>query len=340
MTRSWAFALFSSIWACLVSPSRAGHCAGVWTRTWKHKEGKLPESVMAAVNATGHAKVLLEVLEKHQCPYGIALPGQVTWPQPPEKLESVSAHMDWLKALAVIYSYLPYIVAFHFAVNFALRRGTRQLAVVGFLVCMVGLNELFVKHVFHADRPGTMLQVKDANGRLAGSCSETCGMPSSHSMLATGLLLLLSLDISFRVESQVWYAKSMLQEILLPIADEDTLTPREFLYVWLFWWTVLAPVPLSRIILFDHTPQQAVIGCAHGVVYATCWWRMLRFLERRHDGAVNQRMLSGLVIHNYWHPSIARPSRVLSSHLTNSSSLDEELSAVMLQPCDSSANRA
>eukprot|EP00403_Amphidinium_massartii_P032142 CAMPEP_0178439810 /NCGR_PEP_ID=MMETSP0689_2-20121128/36384_1 /TAXON_ID=160604 /ORGANISM="Amphidinium massartii, Strain CS-259" /LENGTH=335 /DNA_ID=CAMNT_0020062423 /DNA_START=65 /DNA_END=1068 /DNA_ORIENTATION=+ len=299
----------STFTGALSLESHYGPCAGVWSRVWKDVEGnQFPEVVMIAVNASRQPQAIIEVIEAEECPFGLALPGQITWPQPPQKLASVASSLDWLKVLAVVYSYVPYAVFVIFGVNFGLRRGTRQLAVLSFLVLMTLFNELFVKRVFHAPRPGTMMEVKDFNGLFAGSCLETCGMPSSHSMISTGL----SLDASFRVDAQVWYAKTVLQEIFLPFSDEDRLTPREFLYYLLFWWAALAPVPLSRIILFDHTPKQAVVGCLQGIFLGTLWWRILRYLERRHSGLLFERVFSGLITHNYWHPAIARPSRVNS----------------------------
>lgn len=176
-------------------------CCGVWTACGQEKYGgSLPKDLHQKLETN---PALLKRVQSGLCPYGRALPGQITWPglpadAPPELCEAVGK-LTSLKVIAVIYSYLPYGVALFVIISFLVHRGTQQLWVLLWLGLMVVVSELIFKMIFHGPRPGMLMQVRDESGRYVGSCSNSCGMPSSHSALAMGWFVLLFLDATFRL---------------------------------------------------------------------------------------------------------------------------------------------
>merc|ERR1712232_821900 len=112
-----------------------------------------------------------------KCPYGQALPGDVTLPKHPTILACVS----------VFYGFIPYLVAAGAVVEFILKRGTRNLSFImcGYVTFIVGLGELIFKRIVQQARP-------------TYTCLHSCGMPSSHSTLAVGYFALMFIDASWR----------------------------------------------------------------------------------------------------------------------------------------------
>lgn len=137
----------------------------------------------------------------------------VTWPNPPPEIAfGVVSGWTWLKFAAVCWSFMPVLVICKVVISFLIGRGTRQLFVLLWagMVCLS--NEFLFKHLVKTPRPGTMLQVVDEGGGYIGSCSATCGMPSSHAMLASGWFALIFLDASFRLHPR----SSLIEQSFLP----------------------------------------------------------------------------------------------------------------------------
>merc|ERR1712157_521776 len=104
-----------------------------------------------------------------------------------------------LKLFAVVYAYCPYVLAARAVFVLLVKRGTRQLAIVLWLLLTLFINEVILKRLWHEPRPGTMLQVRDVAGRYVGSCLQSCGFPSSHAALGMGWFVHLFLDAVYRV---------------------------------------------------------------------------------------------------------------------------------------------
>uniref|UniRef100_A0A7S4T527 Dolichyldiphosphatase n=1 Tax=Alexandrium monilatum TaxID=311494 RepID=A0A7S4T527_9DINO len=175
-------------------------CAGTWTSEWAKEKGNIPESVQLRIKHSGNEE-LRKAIERHECPFGVALPGDVTWPKPPKALEGVVGGLDCMVFAMVIWSFIPYCVACYLVLIFLAKRGTRQLWTVLWIGLFVCLNELVVKRFLLQPRPGTFLEVRDYNGKFRGSCLKTCGMPSSHAGITSGLFVLIFLDGVFRVRA-------------------------------------------------------------------------------------------------------------------------------------------
>jgi len=177
------------------TPGLGQCCYGVWSTHWHGTE--VWHTLAKRLNDT--APLLLDRISEHKCPFGIALPGDVTWRGSiPEELRGIVAPQSAWTVVAVIYSYLPYLVAACIIIDFAIRRGTRQLVIIVWLLILVFLNEVIIKKLLSQPRPGTMLQMRDSRGRFVGSCVQKCGMPSSHSALAYGWFVLLLCDAVHR----------------------------------------------------------------------------------------------------------------------------------------------
>merc|ERR1740115_546578 len=56
----------------------------------------------------------------------------------------------------------------------------------------------------------------------------------------------------------------------------DSLTHIQFMGHILLWAALLAPVPCMRVVLYDHTMEQAMVGSLIGVLHALLWWRTSR----------------------------------------------------------------
>jgi len=251
-----------------------------------------------------------------RCPYGVALPMSVTWPVPPRELRGVVSPCSFMKMLAVAWSLSPFVVFLWVAVDLLVVRRSRQnlerhMPVLAFLAISLLLTELVLKKVLSEPRPGNLLQVTDYAGRFAGSCLDTCGMPSSHSALACGWFLLMLFDAVPRAHPvRVQFDESLTERLgagedfvlsgsqrrrlpemerngrrrrgelrallLAPWAQWETLTQRELLAVVLAWGFLMLPVPFMRVVLYDHSLSQVASGCALGALVSSLVWLGLR----------------------------------------------------------------
>ncbi|CAJ1451768.1 unnamed protein product [Effrenium voratum] len=132
------------------------------------------------------------------CPYGLTLPIDVTWPIVPDDVAHMVEPVTLLKLIAVVYSYLPLIPVFFITAEFLVCRGTRQLWILMWLGIICSVNEGIVKKLISEPRPGSMMELRGDHGLLEGSCVISCGMPSSHSAIAMGWFILSILDATAR----------------------------------------------------------------------------------------------------------------------------------------------
>jgi len=280
------------------SPAGPG-CFGVWTQTWAQKGYPLPHELV--VDLTLRDPALLTRIMSHQCPYGRVLPGQVTWPNSDSK--SVMS-MCGFKLVAVVYSYVPYVLGGFVVLNTLVstcrkrRITTTRLYVLLWLAQALLLQECFLKRAFGQPRPGTMMQMRDNDGKFAGSCVESCGMPSSHSMLAIGWIVILLFDRIYRIDvhhssaydgntcGQVRHDMHSCKLFMLSLGLKpwwhESLTHVQFLAHFASWCMLLLPVPAMRVILHDHTLEQVFTGAVFGILHALIWWRFSRILQRRY----------------------------------------------------------
>jgi len=230
-----------------------------------------------------------------ECPHGIRLPFDVTWP----------SNIDAKSFLAVVYSLFPIVLVGVCMGQIVLQRrsrGTREISFVLFVASMTAFSEYIIKNIpsIEAPRPGSAGHLLNVKGLSVGSCCTDCGMPSSHSAVAMGILLLSILECSGRVMPSVadheWaeegtdrgnrpsvadeevrdvrfdYATPRDFVSILPFLPAKCITHRQFSYFVLVWCHLLLPVPLMRIILYDHTAAQVMVGMLWGCVCATVFY--------------------------------------------------------------------
>jgi membrane-associated phospholipid phosphatase len=214
---------------------------------------------------------------------GRALPLQVTLPN--------NAN-EW-QLLAVFYGYVPWVICLLIAVAFLVYRGSREVSVGLLPALTAGINEL-VKMGVNQNRP-------------VGSCLTSKGMPSSHSAVSIGLFLFLILDAAYRLrpsgagifgscKSMGDTAIKMLKGVL--VLPFGSLTRKEFFGYAGLWAILLIPVPLSRVLLNDHSPSQAMAGSLIGILAAGIWFPLTLLMRSKWQEYVGRKYLK-IFVHNY-----------------------------------------
>lgn len=242
------------------------------------------------------------------CPYGERLPGQITYSNDFHK------GAPFWHAVCIVLSYVPYVVCACAVIEFFVKRGTRELNFVCFMTTIVVLNEFVWKRLVKEVRP-------------LGSCNVTCGMPSSHATISIGFLSLMFFDLALRVNPM---SPSVLQNhgtthgqrqlshtvkgtakyfiygdwlSLIPVSNAESISNMQFIRMCLFWFDILAFVPLSRVMLKDHTVSQVTIGGVIGLVEAFVWYFFVRELAWRYQHKLGATWPEGskytLLTHNY-----------------------------------------
>jgi len=238
---------------------------------------------------------------EQKCPFGTKLPGDVTYPN----------DADWLDMLAVFWGFAPYIIVLLIFVEFCLKRGTRQLALLGFAGFCPGFNEFLVKPFIALPRPGFANMLTTDAGKIVGSCVYKCGMPSSHATISIGLWLLVVLEMAPRiVPASERMRKGRVPSFLAdfgggcracadtPIMPRDKMTGSQFFGFLMLWTFLLVPVPLMRVRNYDHSIEQVLIGSTAGIVYALIWHQLMVTLSNRCVGSLG-KYFCGFLVHNY-----------------------------------------
>jgi len=282
----------------------------------------------------------IEALSRQQapvCPYGIGR-FEVTWPH----LDLYANEDRWRRTfimMCIAWGYVPYLVSLFTAVELLIRRGTRELSSLLFLGFIILVNEVFLKNIIHDPRPEE-------------SCLHSCGMPSGHSTMASGLLTMCLITTAQRVSQRpgqdtVFRAMSrpslsqlyvvcryVWRELkrkctILPIAACDELSHAEALFYAASWITLLFPILFARVVTNDHSPEQVMVGASIGCFEAMCWCCLVRHLQNRFNHLLGNtwthRCCGGFsfqLVHNFALPLFVAERRV---HECRSKNPDQEL---------------
>lgn len=234
------------------------------------------------------------------CPFGKKLPGDVTMPDDASVFQMI----------CLAYGFVPYVVVLLAGFDWLVcKRGTRGLSFLFFVGALVAVQELFVKRLpfLREARPGASWLLTDESGRLVGSCNHSCGMPSSHAAMSIGFLCLLIFDGIFRVVP----SKEELNDItdfdqfaftLTPLLPMRTTTHKQFLSFVVVWIMILLPVPISRVVLYDHTAKQVSVGSFEGLILASLWYALMHWLQYKYHDKVGKTFCCGLFKHDYAPP--------------------------------------
>merc|ERR1712217_481665 len=82
-------------------------------------------------------------------------------------------------------------------------------------------------------------------------------------------------------------------------SHKETLTHLEFISYVCYWGFLLLPSSWARVILFDHTVSQVLVGGLSGTLLALMWWRVVRYFQHSYQDRVNCKICCGLLIHNF-----------------------------------------
>mmetsp|Transcript_39675 Transcript_39675/g.102695 ORF Transcript_39675/g.102695 Transcript_39675/m.102695 type:complete len:202 (-) Transcript_39675:183-788(-) len=143
-------------------------------------------------------------------------------------------------------------------------------------------------------------------------------MPSTHAGITSGLFVLVFLDATFRVRTPVKmhslgaartetvmrkelrHARAFAKRFfVLPWVNQDSFSTSEFVAYVFFWFICLYPTSMARVVLFDHTPEQVMIGKAIGFVSAIIWWRLVRAVQHCYEDVLGEMVCWGLLVHNF-----------------------------------------
>lgn len=248
---------------------------------------------------------------RDDCPYGAAGPGGVTWPSMLRRHSNGQVTPAWevepgglLLALCVVNSYVPAIIVAWSLLGFVLRRGTREVSFLCFILLDFCTNSMILKRIMYQPRPEE-------------SCLLTCGMPSTRAALAMGFFTLRYYDYLMRSQARGVFGAPAAQHrprargasvspftrrysrfkrasfwallrhtvvevcSTLPLSSWDEITNEQQIIYLLGWMVMLLPVPMSSVVLRDNTPLQALAGSFFGIVLGATWSVVLRVLQHR-----------------------------------------------------------
>lgn len=231
------------------------------------------------------------------CPYGWALPGEITWPDDVRAARSnVTLHLRdprYVATLSVLFSYVPYLIGSWSVLVFLARRGTRELHLLLFQVATTVLTNLLLKPLIGQPRPEQ-------------SCLRSCGMPSSHAAVAMGFLTLMLAEFGRRYRSwKAWGAwehaasncseelRSLIIEVFSwpPPSSWDAISGARLGTSVLTWCIVLVPVPLARVLVSDHTVSQVFVGSGVGIALAAIWSTAVWQLQAQHNHRLGEILI-------------------------------------------------
>jgi hypothetical protein len=186
-----------------------------------------------------------------QCPYGISLPGSVTWHTDMNPIE---------RSFNVFYGYISFAIPIAAGIWALVSRGTREILFIFSIVLSVCANEYGLKNIILEPKP-------------LGACAITCGMPSGHACTTIQYFVLLMVDYAFRLPSSSHEEMADSTRVAFPLrifqlmssSNVDTISLREFCALVFVWGILLVPVPFSRVMNLDHTVEQVLIGSAMGI---------------------------------------------------------------------------
>ena len=157
---------------------------------------------------------------------------------------------DAAHVLMIISSVVPYALVVCILACQISAADTFTLLLLGLLAVLVVLNEAVLKRLIEQRRP-------------TGSCLHfaSFGMPSGHASTSIGTLTFLLLE--------TWI-------------DRPTFSVQRKGATTAALLLLLAPVPYSRVHLYDHTPAQVAAGATEGFCVATLWFLCVyRFVRPR-----------------------------------------------------------
>jgi hypothetical protein len=175
----------------------------------------------------------------------------------------------------VFYGYLAFVIPIVAGINALISRGTREILFILSVAMSACLIEFGLKNIIREPRP-------------EGTCAITCGMPSGHSWTTMHYYALLMVDYAFRLSSTSSKETDDSRADAFPLrifrlmsnSNVDIVSLWEFFTLGFVWGLLLVPVPFSRVMNFDHTVEQAIIGSASGISSGLITYSIYHILGR------------------------------------------------------------
>jgi membrane-associated phospholipid phosphatase len=173
--------------------------------------------------------------------------------------------------LSYFYGYVPFVYWIGLFLVFLVYkpfRGTREFSWIVF-----GSVPIVVSEIMKSQFPNTGIYK-----RPDASCSVKKGMPSGHSSLCVGWIVLILCDLCCNSSSASNKYKIINLSLLI---------------------FLIFPAPISRIVLQDHTGYQVMAGSMLGIGLAILWWISVSVvLANKYKHFYNKYIFNGWVIHN------------------------------------------
>jgi len=141
----------------------------------------------------------------------------------------------------------------------------------------------------------------DANGdqrwvflgaqRPEKSCLTTCGMPNGQSLWAYGLFTYFFMELCFRLNLPLLIQNGSYTEVRATILAVRSIPTKVFLQQTIALFIFLVPVPMSRIVLSDASPEQAIFGILAGIILAILYHSLYMCLLKDMDPTEHSRAL-------------------------------------------------
>jgi len=92
-------------------------------------------------------------------------------------------------------------------------------------------------------------------------------------------------------------AVKMVRSFVPMLQPNIQLSSSTFIGWVLLWFCVLVPVPITRIMLQDHTADQVLVGCFFGMMQALVWFSLLLLFENRSKARTGRQVFGLLQDH-------------------------------------------
>mmetsp|Transcript_84599 Transcript_84599/g.213382 ORF Transcript_84599/g.213382 Transcript_84599/m.213382 type:complete len:1627 (+) Transcript_84599:102-4982(+) len=103
------------------------------------------------------------------------------------------------------------------------------------------------------------------------SCLTTCGMPNGQSLWSYGLLTYFFMELCFRLNLPLLIQRRTYTKEMATLLAVRAIPTRTFVIQIMTLFFFLVPVPMSRIILSDASPEQAIFGIVAGIILAVLY---------------------------------------------------------------------
>jgi len=115
------------------------------------------------------------------------------------------------------------------------------------------------------------------------SCLTTCGMPNGQSLWSYGLLTYFFMELCFRLNLSLLIQKGTYTEEMATLLAVRAIPTSSFLKQTITLFCLLVPVPMSRVVLSDASPEQAIFGILFGIIVAIVYHSLYMYFFKHKE---------------------------------------------------------